>query len=76
MPRVARHPNTQTPADRVLERKIKRRMSAARKRKRKLYGLSSNREADLYIPRHFTPFGAAKQSEPRDKIIPFDRNQS
>jgi len=53
MSRPTRNANTQTPADRALWRKIRRQMSAARRRKRKFYCLSSNREADLYIPRHF-----------------------
>jgi hypothetical protein len=72
MARAPRYPNTQTPADRALWRQIKRKISAARRRKKKLYCLSTNREADLYIPRHFTPIARPlKQSGPRDKIIPF-----
>ena len=55
MHRAPRHPNTQSHAERTLWRKIRSTLSAERRRKRKLYGLSSNREADLYIPRHFTP---------------------
>jgi hypothetical protein len=72
MPRAPRYPNTQTPADRALWRKIKRQIRATRRRKKKLYGLSTYREVDLYIPRHFTRIARPlKQSGPRDKIILF-----
>jgi len=65
MPRAPRYENTQTPADRALWRKIKRQITATRQRKKKLYGLSSNREADLYI----TP--PRRHTITRRKIIPF-----
>jgi hypothetical protein len=65
MARAPRYPNTQTPADRALWRKIKRQIRATRRRKKKLYGLSTNREADLYI----TPPQRATIAS--GKIIPF-----
>ena len=58
-------------------RNDKRQLKARRRRKRKLYSLSSNREADLYIPRHFTLIARPlNQSGPRAKIIPFAHKQS
>jgi len=66
-----RAPNTQTAAERTLWRKIRRHMSAQRRRKRQLYGLSSNREADLFIPRHFQPIAKRTPRSRTDNIIPF-----
>jgi hypothetical protein len=50
MPRPTHNPNTQTAAERKLWQEIRRKLSTQRRRKRKQYGLSSNRAADLYIP--------------------------
>jgi len=74
MPRPTRSANTQTPEDRTLWRKIRRYLSAARRRKRKLYGLSTNGAADLYIPRYFHPNVQRRPRSHSDKIIPFPPN--
>ena len=74
MPRPTRNANTQTPEDRTLWRKIRRQLSAARRRKRKLYGLSTNRAADLYIPRSLHPIAKRTPRSHSDKIIPFPPN--
>lgn len=70
-----RLPNTQTPEQRALWQRIRAELSQHRRQKRQKYGLSSNREADLYIPtlvRHAAEqnaSSAATRGSP--KIIPF-----
>jgi hypothetical protein len=74
--RRPRLPNIQTPEERALWKCIRFQLSERRRQKRQKYGLSSNREADLYIPmivRH-----AAEQNSPATarnaKIVPFPKS--
>jgi hypothetical protein len=70
--RRPRLPNTQTPEDRALWQSIRAQLAAQRRGKRKQYGLSSNREAELYIPRYFQPIAKKpRRSQHQAKIIPF-----
>lgn len=70
MSRPTRNANTQTAEDRSLWRKIRRQLSTARRRKRKIYGLSSNREADLYVPRNLQPIAKhTPRSRPTNIIL-------
>jgi hypothetical protein len=67
MSRPTRTPNTQTPQDRKLWKKIKAAEAAHIREKRKRYDLPSNREARLYC----APPQRPQIAIARSKIIPF-----
>lgn len=70
-------PNTQTPEERALWETIRAQLSERRREKRQKYGLSSNREADLYIPmivRHAAEQNSSSAIARSSKIIPFPKS--
>jgi hypothetical protein len=56
--------NTQTPEESALWKGIRAQLSERRRQKRHLYGLSSNREADLYNPASPPTTNSTQQSHP------------